>query len=344
MTLRHSGYTHERSAAKDKRSRNLRLAELDTAAGDDHAATVNLARSQMWVGGTEDAIATCRAGLAATDQPTARMLLLSVLAEALTAVGDHTGAEEALAQLRAVSTSPVTADELEARLRFVQGDYARALELLRAFPESALDDTSTVVSRSRLAGLEIRSLAGVGDAAAAAELLRRHLRDGALPLDVAQMAPILAADGGDIRDVAGLVPRTGLHPLLIEAAQAPDDLADPLLDALWARYPGDAGILAVAARLGPRLPIVRALEWSVRLRRHGLADHCCLVALARDPARSPRDRSLAGAVALEMFGAAEAMAPLSEALALVPDADSETILGEMRLLAPGVAAGVEPVG
>jgi hypothetical protein len=66
------------------------------------------------------------------------------------------------------------------------------------------------------------------------------------------------------------------------------------------------------------------------------------VALAGDPARTPRDRTLAAATAVEMFADQAAVPLLSAALAEVPAEQNDLVLAELAVLAPGVAAAVEP--
>ena len=60
--------------------------------------------------------------------------------------------------------------------------------------------------------------------------------------------------------------------------------------------------------------------------------------------RVPRERALAAAMAVEMYADSRAMPLLTTALAQVPDEVVGAVLTEMRLLAPGVAAAVEPAG
>jgi hypothetical protein len=101
-------------------------------------------------------------------------------------------------------------------------------------------------------------------------------------------------------------------------------------------------ILASAARLGERLPVMRAMEWAARLRQHGLPEHCTLLALAAHPMRTPRDRVLAAAIAFELFSDERAMPLLEGALDTVPDEENEQVLEDLRELAPTIAAAIEP--
>jgi hypothetical protein len=197
------------------------------------------------------------------------------------------------------------------------------------------------MGRRQLASVEILSLFQVGRQEDAARLLSECLALGELPISLREAALIF---DGDAAMIAGLVPRKSLRGLLLAAGDLPMSKLDELLEALWARYPGDAGILALAARAGGYLPLIRSLEWAARLRQHGFADSCTLLALAAAPVRTARERSLAAAVALEMYGDERAMPLLDQALAAVSDDEAPVLLDEMRLLAPGIAAAVEPAG
>ena len=100
-------------------------------------------------------------------------------------------------------------------------------------------------------------------------------------------------------------------------------------------------MLTVAARVGRLVPLIRAMGGSARLRQHGFAERCTLLALSADPRRTPRERTLAAAIALEMFHDEAALPLLGEALSAVPDAQSAPVLEEMRILAPRVSGSVE---
>jgi len=340
VELVHAGYTNLRLIAKDKGNRNVRLAELAVEdANGSPDAVLHLARSYALAGKADAAIDLCEGAL---DTVTGRMrqAFLEVLIQAAAAAGRFETADAALHELRRDGAALV-ADDLEARVRFTQGDHAAALAILDAFPEDATDDQLTVLSRRQLANVEILSLLRLGRQEEAARLLSTCLARGEVPLSVPQMALVF---GGNAAAIAAAAPYESLRGILLAAGDAPMTLLDPLLDALWTRYPGDAGILAVAARAGGYLPLIRALEWAARLRQHGFAESCTLLALAAAPVRTPRERSLAAAVALEMYGDERAMPLLDQALAAVSTAEAPALLDEMRLLAPGIAAAVEPAG
>ena len=341
--LIHSGYTIMRFARKDKGQRNVRLARLDVEGGNvSAAALVSLARSQLSDGLVDDAIETCQRGLATTP-PEQHKRLLRALVDAYERSGRLAEAYEAVARLRAVGSTQATTDELTARLRFREGDHAGALEAIAAIPEGAVDDMFVTVDESRTGGLTVLALAGLGRSREAADRLRRSLRAGQLLLPLDQVATVLSADGSGVGEVVALFPAASVRGLVLAASGVADPLADEVYEALWRRDPAPM-VLAGAARLAPRLPVIRAMEWSSRLRQYGLARACPLLALAGDAAREPRDRVLAEAIALELFSDGDALTLLEQALAAVPDSETGRVLVELQELAPGIAQAVEPVG
>ena len=343
LGLVHSGYTIMRFARKEKGERNVRLAQLDVEGGNVSASALfSLARSQLSDGRLDDAIETCQRGLATTP-PEQHKRLLRSLVDAYERSDRLAEAYEAVARLRASGSTQATTDELTARLRLREGDHAGALEAIAAIPEGAVDDMFVTVDESRTGGLQVLALAGLGRSREAADRLRRSLRAGQLLLPLGQVATVLSADGSGIGEVVALFPAASVRGLVLAATGVADPLADEVYEALWRRDPAPM-VLAGAARLAPRLPVIRAMEWSSRLRQFGLARACPLLALAGDAAREPRDRVLAAAIALELFSDGDALPLLEQALAAVPDSETGRVLAELQELAPGIAQAVEPVG
>ncbi|GGM60915.1 glycosyltransferase [Dactylosporangium sucinum] len=341
LVLDHSGYTRLRALAKNKAQRNLRLARLAAEDVSGLTAVGNLARSQLGSGHIEECIETARRGLAEATEHTHHVLFLKILADAYLAVGRLAEAGETIEELRGIANTPFTVAEHEVKLRFAEGDYERALELIGELPESGANDLLYGVGKGRFAGIHVDALTRLDRHREAARELRSALRAGQVPIPVARMAQVLGAAGGSLAEVAELLPREGLRGLLFTVAEAPPEAADELLEALWRRYPGEPGILALAARVGRQVPLIRAMEWSARLRRHGFPARCTLLTLSADGRRTPRERTLAAAIALEMFHDEAALPLLHEALAAVPDAGSAAVLDEMRILAPQVSANIE---
>jgi GT2 family glycosyltransferase len=343
ITFFHSGYTRARVVAKDKRTRNSRLAELALTDGvPTYEVYYNLSRSYLAAGAVDAAVDAGRKALAAGGAGGMRVLMVKALVFALLSGGRVDEADATLDELRETGKAPLTVAFLEARVHFLRGDYEQALACVGQLPPTATEDGREMLGRNQVADVEILSLHRLGRDAEAAQRLRAILRAGELPVSLAQAADVLRQVGSDVAELAELIPPARLRGVSLAVSEAPDAVADELLEALWTRHTGATVLLALAARIAPRLPLPRALEWSWRLRQHGLAARCSLVALAGNPDRTPRERSLAAAAALEMFADEAAMPLLSEALAEVPVEQTDLVLAELAMLAPGVAAAVEP--
>ncbi|GGK18316.1 hypothetical protein GCM10010124_08620 [Pilimelia terevasa] len=343
LSLAHSGYTTARIAAKDKSARNLELARL--AAADDSApmtAFVNLARSALLVGNLDEAIGAAERGLRREGDRVPTLMLLTVLVRAYAEHGQLAEAHATLDRLRGMDASAATVVPAEVRLLLAEESYAEVLDRIRAFPDRTTDDMLLVVGRDQLANLEIAALAGLERHEEAAGRLRAVLGQGDLPLSLVTTARVLERAGGGIDTVAEIFPADRLRTLLAAVVNEPAPLVDALADALWQRHEGHPVPLALGARVGPALTPDRALEWSARLRAHGHAADCPLLALAQEKSRTPRDRVRAAAVALATFGDGAAVPLLEQALAAVPATDHETVIADLRLLLPEVAASLTP--
>ncbi|MEV6923092.1 glycosyltransferase family 2 protein [Dactylosporangium sp. NPDC051485] len=341
MVLDHSGYTPLRGVIKNKAARNLRLATLAADDLNGLNAVGNLARSQLSSRHYDDAIATAKRGLAEATERMQKVLFLKVLTDAYITQNRLDEANAAIEELRDTATTEFTVGEHEIKLRFAEGDYERALEIIAGLPESGTNDLLYGVGHGRFANVEIEALSRLDRLHEAAEVLRDALRDGRVPIPVARMAQVLGAAGGSLAEVAELLPRESVRGLLFSIAEAPPEAADELLEALWRRYPAEPTVLTLAARVGRQVPLIRAMEWSARLRQHGFPGRCTLLALSRDVGRTSRERTLAAAIALEMFHDEAALPLLNDALADVPDEQGAAVLDEIRILAPRVSASIE---
>jgi tetratricopeptide (TPR) repeat protein len=347
VTFMHRGYTRVRVAVKDKRVRNARLARLALDDGmPEHEVYLNLARSYLAARAIDAAVDAARRAVAAggTDRTGGlRVYMVKTLVSVLLTAGRLDEADEALDELRRMGTAPVTVAYLEARLYFLRGDYDRAYAHLSRLPETVMEDEREVIGRNQLADVEIACLGQLGRHVEAADRLREFARVGELPVSIAQASAVLGQAGSGVAELADIFPPARLRGIAFAIAAAPDPIADPLLEALWARQAAPAVVLALADRIAARLSLQRALEWSWRLRQNGLEANCSLVALARDPGRAARERVLAAATVVEMFADQSAVPLLSAALADVPAEQNDRVLAELAVLAPGVAAAVEPM-
>jgi tetratricopeptide (TPR) repeat protein len=308
---------------------------------------MNHARTDFSSGRFTEAIDGCKEALVCAGEPRTRVMALQTFVESLVHMGRLTEANAALVQLRAeAAIDPAFAHataEPEGRLRLAEQDYALALAVVRAVPENVRDDEHSLADEDSLCEIEIKCLYFLERPHEAAELLRACLREAHLPLSVPEIADAFEADGSSLAEVVDLFPEEALCALLMGISEVPGPHAAELLEAVWDHYGTDSRVLTFAAEFGAKLPVVNALHWWVRLRNAGQADQCTLLALAANQHRTPRERALAAAVALELFSDVNALGLLAPALEEVPDEQSALVLDEMRLLAPDIAVAIEPV-
>ena len=203
-------------------ARNLHLAELAVEDEDgSHDAVANLARSLVFAGRLEEAVAVCQRERAQA-RGSARQTFLEVLVQAASGLRRFDLAEEALAELRTIDGAALSAQELDARLRYTQGDYAAALALVEAFPRTAPTGQAVqVLSRGQLVRVEIMSLHKLGRHEDAARLLCECIERGEFPFGMAEMTALLVAAGRPATTIAAVVPHRSVRELLLVAAQVP---------------------------------------------------------------------------------------------------------------------------
>jgi hypothetical protein len=308
---------------------------------------MNHARTDFSSGRFAEAINGCKEALVCAGEPRTRVMALQTFIESLLHMGRTVEADAALDELRTeAAADPAFAyatAEPEGRLRLAEQEYTLALAAVRAVPEDVRRDEHSLADEDSLCEIEIKALYFLRRPHEAAQVLRDCLRDGHLPLSVPEIADALEADGSSLAEVVDLFPENALCALLIGISEVPGPHAAELLEAIWGHYGTDSRVLTFVAEFGAKLPVINALHWSVRLRNAGQADQCTLLALAANQHRTPRERALAAAVALEMFSDVNALGLLAPALEAVPDEQSALVLDEMRLLAPDIAVAIEPV-
>src|SRR6202043_3962799 len=105
-------------------------------------------------------------------------------------------------------------------------------------------------------------------------------------------------------------------------------------EALWERFPDDARLLGAAARLGPRLGLGRALDWSARLRAAGAGERCPLRAILRSTVIPAAERLRAAAILEAAFGEVQSAAVVTDLVTLVDPADGERVRAETSEICP----------
>jgi hypothetical protein len=240
-------------------------------------------------------------------------------------------------ELRRISVNQIAADIAEGRMRIAMGDAEAGLSLLARVPARGRDDDGMEYATHMLAAMQGEALASLARFGPAADVVLDAVRsDGVLEADLGELATWLERAGRSPAEIGEALHVDDLMPVLGRVLRQSPPVADAVLDGIWERFPDRLEPLAAAGRLGPRLPVARALVWSSRLRRRGLAGACPLVAMAHDATLDPRVRILAGAAAFGSFGEHAVVNAVHEARRLLGPVALEESTGEIGRIAPGL--------
>ena len=336
--LIHYGYVAEVFTAKNKAERNLALAKaaLDDTDLSRAYSLMNYGRALSAAGRSEEAVESLKEAASISDeQITHRMAIKSLILN----LGQLGRFEEALVQveeLRRICITQITADMAEGRTRIAMGQTELGLSLLARIPVRGRDDDGMEYTVHTLAAVRGEAFASLGRFAEAADVVLDAIRsEGLFEADMGELASWLASAGRSPLELVEVLDVKDLAAVLGRLLRLPVNIADELLEGIWARFSDRLEPLAAAGRLGPRLPVARALVWSARLRERGLERACPLVAMVRNPDLDPKERILAGAVAFGSFGERSIINPVYLARAQL---DPPTILEideQISRLAPG---------
>jgi GT2 family glycosyltransferase/tetratricopeptide (TPR) repeat protein len=334
----HHGYEAGIFEARNKSERNLRLAEA--ALGDKEQAPsyalMNYGRALESAGRSDEAVEQLSRAAEISKDPITRRLAVSNLAYILGRMGRYDEALEQVAVLRQLSCSSVAADIAEGRTRLAMGQTKEGLALLARIPSNARDDDGMEYAPHMVAAIRGEALASLGRFGEAADVVLEAVRsDGVLEADIGELVRWLLGAGRSPEEIASALAESDLVAMLGRMLRQPPPLADVLIEGSWARFPDRLEPLAAAARIGPELPVARALQWSSRLRARGLADACPLVAIVAGGA-DPAVRIRAGAAAFGAFGERAVIAGVEDALGLLDPAARRAALAEVGRLAPGL--------
>lgn len=338
VRILHHGYEGGVFEARNKRERNLRLAEA--ALGDDQQslsyALMNYGRALESAGRSEEAIPQLARAAETSPDPITRRLAVSNLAYVLGRLGRYDEALEQVAALRRLSRSPVPADLAEGRTRLAMGQTEAGLALLGRIPPHARDDDGMEYAPHMVAAIRGEALASLGRFGEAADVVLEAMRsDGVLEADLGELVQWLLAAGRSPADIASALTEDDLVAMLGRMLRQPPALADVLVEGAWARFGDRLEPLAAAARIAPQLPVARALQWSSRLRARGLAQNCPLVAIVAGDAE-PAVRIRAGAAAFGAFGERAVVPGVQGALDQLDPPARRAALEEIDRLAPGL--------
>lgn len=335
----HRGYLAQVMKSKNKAQRNLEIskAALDSDEGNRPYAMLNYGRSLVMAGRGEEAVEVLREASSYSKFGFFSRTALSTLISVLTDLGRYDEALEQVVELRRISTSQIVADMAEGRARIAKGETELGLAILARIPTRGRDDDAMEYDMRALVGVRANGLASIGQFSAAADLVLDSVRhEGVIKVDLAELVGWLVKVGRQPSEIAQALSVDDLIPALGQVINFNVTEADAVLEGVYDIFPDRLEILAVASRIGPRLPMERALIWSSRLRHRGLANSCPLVAMAIDRGLNPRVRVLAAAVAFGSFGDRTVVRSVHEARAQLDEQGLNETTEQIARLAPGL--------
>jgi glycosyltransferase involved in cell wall biosynthesis/tetratricopeptide (TPR) repeat protein len=327
--LVHLGYLSEAIDDKDKRVRNLRLAEMSLAEAKSDAARaeaeMNLGRSHLFAGNRELALTYLERAATASNDTVARAALHAATMAAIDSK-DFVAAERYVEHLRRRCRSKVLAEILSGMIAAAAGRYEAALGHLAPFAGAPVEDDDHVPrGGSDVAVVRAGCFRNLGDPAEAFSIAVCQLRDKGRygdPLSVV-IADCKAANG-DLSEIGRVLPLADMKLFLAQLIELDWSDALAVLEGAQRSHPSSMTVLAAAGTIAVRAGVPEALRWSVLLAARGITD-LPILAIARDETRSVVDRCLAAATAYRAFASDEASATLSSLLGAATKAEQEAL-------------------
>lgn len=344
LRIIHYGYRRDVFDAKGKAARNVALAEsaLEDPDIDPAYALMNYGRSLGLVGRLEEAAAALTESVELETVPPTKRLALKNLIHTLGALGRYDEALERVNELRRVSVSQIDADIVEGGLLISRGDARAGLVLLSRVPPRGRDDDGNEYSAHTLSAMRAEALASIGMPSEAANVVLDAIRhEGVFEVDLAELVGWLADAHRRSLEIIDVLEVDDLMAFLGRLLRLEPSLGDELLEGVWSRFPDRLEVLAAAGRLAPRVTVARALVWSSRLRKRGLAEQCPLVAMTRDERREPRERILAGAAAFGAFAEEQVLDPVRSVRAALDASTRRDADEEIARLAPALLSALD---
>jgi tetratricopeptide (TPR) repeat protein len=337
----HYGYLDKVVHERDKRARNLRLAEValerDAPKGQEAIARLNFARSLAALGRLEKAQPHFEAALAMAPEGVQKRTVLLHLAQNLLALERYQQVLGYLAMLRHASRKTGLVDYLEGVARRRLGELDKAIELFEQAGE-LVDDNGFAYPEAMLHAELAAALIDAGRPEDATEHLLRLVSQAHNVLAMTVALKVFASTGKPPEQLAAAMPEDDLDKVGAALVLVPPVVAAPVAEALHARLGSRPALLAASVRFAPALPVVQALEWSARLRAIGMNGSCPLLAQARTAVLDPAERVRAALTAHAAFGD-----PVGASLALelapgVYEAQLGAVLAEVAVLDPPLTA------
>ncbi len=343
--IRHTGYMDEAMIGRGKAERNLRVAraEVDDADSWDRGYSLtSLGRSLMLAGQAVEGLARVVEGLDATHNAITRRLAVRTAIDCTMELGRLDEALDWCDRLRTEGAHPNTADAFEASVRLARRDWEPALVLLHRVQAGVYDEDGFAVSPGLISAQRAQAYVGLNRISDAADALLSSLSDaGALDTHLGSLIDYMLQSGKPLEDLARAIPADRVVYFMAQLLQIRPDSADAALEACLGTGVDTQTVLATASRLAPRLPVERALVWSVRLRSGGHAFACPLVKIAEGDGPALL-RARAAATAAAGFADERAPSLFEVALADATPGERRQIEQEAAQLCPQLLGPTAP--
>ena len=227
---------------------------------------------------------------------------------------------------------------MEVRLFLAKRDFEACVEAVERLPFADTDEDGFEVGRASLAWAKAQALEALGRPSEAADALLDALRThGQIDLGLSRLVSLLEKAGRSPAEIADKA-RPETVPVLVAAASLLDpEQADDVLASFAELYPERLEPLAAARDVAAKLSVPRAMWWSNRLRRAGLAEMCPLVAIARDETLEPIFKLLTAAGGYFSFKDQRLVPASRAAFAALAPTDRPAALEQVQAISPELA-------
>ncbi|MEW1959065.1 glycosyltransferase family 2 protein [Kineococcus sp. NPDC059986] len=343
--LRHYGYTDVYMKERNKGARNLALAEAALAKARSRSRDVapdlviNVARSATLAGDHAKAMATF-ASLDLDRLPEGSGLIAgpTVLVSAL-ATDDLVTARRWIDRMESWGESKHVCAAMRAQVLMAEKDWEGAETLLRGL-EDDVQRTSAQFRADAYTDQLITCIARQGRGAEAADLLLSHVASGRSGISPVSAVLLVGETPDGARRLAAALPDALVKPFLAQLQTVRAEVTGEFCEALWGRDGHRPALLAAVAKQWPSLTVEDALKWSLRLREAGLEDLCPLRRIATAVGRRDTLTRIVCAGILHEIGEQQFTPVLEAMLAVVPDAQVDTVLTSLRPYAPTLTASL----
>jgi GT2 family glycosyltransferase/tetratricopeptide (TPR) repeat protein len=337
--INHYGYTAEAMGDRNKTERNIRLAEADVADGTGDLAYkhMNLGRSYAMAGRMEESLAELQLASEIADRDGAsdpvRRAIYRSAADYSLSVGKPEDALDWANKLEDVSEARAMSRYLRGQAYLNLGDPARALKEFEGLKDVTDDEGLTYEE------VDVHARRGLAYAAAQEwEKARRELTKAAEKGSQAAiwfpLIQTIEQSGGDVRDIAKMLPEDRLNMVLPQLFLADANIADTIIETYLESHPNNTSVLAFSIRLAPKLEIERALAWTERLHAIGLNEHSPLIARAGIEALPIKQRIISAAIASACFNDERGNEIVSNLASRVSENDFINLIIQLNELAP----------